>query len=385
MRLALPKRMPSMKKFLCALTAVAIGGVGAAQFSTDAAYAVSDSRRGCLSVPGFINVDPSPTSEAHLTERGVTLTVDDLPPNVFGEITVMRGNLVNPLDHYVPEELTGDDSDARLLEELRRISPVYPDDTGDFYHAGFFMTDSAGTLSLTFGGQDGRKPTFTLPADWEKFGIERDVLESELAYLEEKSWTSDLPESEAGYLGNYVVVINVYNPVWRNGTVFSADDGRVTAVSYDEIDQIADKKVHKYLEQGYSEEGSELLTNASFTESVCTEFIVAKEVPPTPEPTPTPESTPTPEPSERPTPEPSETPTLLPSASPTPEPSSSQSPEPSGTPTPEPSASVTPSETVPGSLPQTGGNVGAVLTAGGILLAAGGALVVLARRRSLTH
>ncbi|MDR7293282.1 DUF5979 domain-containing protein [Pseudoglutamicibacter albus] len=113
---------------------------------------------------------------------------------------------------------------------------------------------------------------------------------------------------------------------------------------------------------------------------------------PTPEPSeepepsdePTPEPSEEPEPSDEPTPEPSDEPTPEPSEEPTPEPSEEPTPEPSEseTPAPEPTETDTPEE--PGKKPglaSTGVENVAVGLGVALLLAAGGATLLVVRKR----
>ena len=106
----------------------------------------------------------------------------------------------------------------------------------------------------------------------------------------------------------------------------------------------------------------------------------------TPTPTPTATPTPIPRPTATPTPVPTATPTPVPTATPTPVPTATPTPTPTATPTPTPTPTPVPQPTAPG-LPGVGDEsvpLGAklALIASITLLAIGGGVMIISRRRS---
>ncbi|WP_311477374.1 LPXTG cell wall anchor domain-containing protein [uncultured Gulosibacter sp.] len=369
-----------MKKLFSALalTAVVCAGVVLPQPEPAAA----DSRRGCIDVSGLIKIEPSPVAETQLTERGVTITIEGLPPYAMGIAQIWPGKLNRPADLAKSEfEKLDQEFHPSFFEKLTE-SPArgpepggYPDRSWEI--RGLFMSDSDGTASLTFGGKEPNDATITIPPSWQQSGADQAELDETIAELNELRWTSALPESEDGYLGDYFVLIEALDYPNQTRLGFFAEEHGVTVVrSDDEIRSLQRKYAEKLKSEGFSENESKALSEFRFGSMLCTEFSVVDQPAPTPTPEPTPTPTPTPE--VTPTPTPEATPT------PTPEPSNTLQPTPTAATTPGPSPTPTATEGTPGSLPRTGGDPLGILTIGGILTATGAALFALARRRSAT-
>nr|WP_225751911.1 LPXTG cell wall anchor domain-containing protein [Pseudoclavibacter sp. Marseille-Q3772] len=400
-----------------------------ASFSPAAPAQAQAQTGACVDASGHIGLDPSPITVTQLKEQGITISASGLPANALGQAVIVKEDLRTLSEIY--SEYYQDERAAAVADFLKVAMSPLPAvgsqgfvDWGDEKneHLGYFMTDAEGNMSLTFGGNEKKQQEFPIRAILDQYVadgyLSEEDIEDDADYFDElteeveaNGWSSTLPDFEDGYEGNYSVAFLLDNFVTGDSYRYFLYDGTLFATEFEseESSQHHDRQLERLIEAGFSEDEAVYAGEGLGAAIMCTEFTVVEDsapsesstpepsTSPTPEPsispTPEPSISPTPEPSTSPTPEPSTSPTPEPSTSPTPEPSTSPTPEPSTSPTPEPNSTPSPAPSAPpsasvgstGSLPQTGGDVYGVLTAGGILLAAGGTLVVLARRRSVTR
>ena len=397
-----------MKKILSAVAALSCIMIGAS-FSPAAPAQAQAQTGACLDASGHIGLDPSPITATQLKEQGITISASGLPANALGQAVIVKEDLRTLSEIY--SEYYQDERAAAVADFFKVAMSPLPAvgyqgfvDWGDEKneHLGYFMTDAEGNMSLTFGGNENKQQEFPIRAILDQYVADGYLSEEDLddyveyiAEVEAGGWSSTPPDFEDGYEGNYSVAFLLNNFVTGDSYRFFLYDGTLFATEFEseEFSQHHDRQLERLIEAGFPEDEAVYADAGLGAGIICTEFTVVEDSAPSESPTPEPSTSPTPEPSTSPTPEPSTSPTPEPSTSPTPEPNSSPTPEPSTSPTPEPNSTPSPAPSAPpsasvgstGSLPQTGGDVYGVLTAGGILLAAGGTLVVLARRRSVTR
>ena len=374
-----------MKKILSAVAALSCIMIGAS-FSPAAPAQAQAQTGACVDASGHIGLDPSPITVTQLKEQGITISASGLPANALGQAVIVKEDLRTLSEIY--SEYDQDERAAAVADFFKVAKSPLPAvgyqgfvDWGDEKneHLGYFMTDAEGNMSLTFGGNENKQQEFPIRAILDQYVADGYLSEEDLddyveyiAEVEAGGWSSTLPDFEDGYEGNYSVAFLLDDFVTGDSYRFFLYDGTLFATQFEseEFSQHHDRQLERLIEAGFSEDEAVYAGGDGLGAAIiCTEFTVVEDSAP----------------SESPTPEPSTSPTPEPSTSPTPEPSTSPTPEPNSTPSPAPSAPPSASVGSTGSLPQTGGDVYGVLTAGGILLAAGGTLVVLARRRSVTR